>query len=115
MNHATIPARKSRQELEREDVITALKVALKKGTVVYTVLRHVSASGMSRSIDLYVIEGNRPIRLTWSIAIALRWSYDRRHEALKVEGAGMDMGFHAVYCLSALILGEGDALEQRWL
>jgi len=114
MQNKTV-ARKSHKELEREDTLLALRTALKPGTTVYTILRHVSASGMYRWLDLYTIESNRPFRLTWSAAIALEWTYDRRREALKVTGAGMDMGFHAVYSLARALHGDGDALNQRWL
>jgi hypothetical protein len=42
---------------ERADAIHALKhdIKLKPGETVWTVLRHASASGMSRTIDLFVI------------------------------------------------------------
>jgi hypothetical protein len=70
---------------------------------------------MCRWLDLYTIDANRPFRLTWSAAIALEWTYDRRREALKVTGAGMDMGFHTVYTLATVVLGRSDSLTQRWL
>lgn len=114
MQNKTV-ARKSHKELEREDTLLALRTALKLGTTVYTILRHVSASGMCRWLDLYTIDANRPFRLTWSTAIALEWTYDRRREALKVTGAGMDMGFHAVYSLSAVLFKDGNALNHEWM
>jgi hypothetical protein len=40
---------------EHEQAIIDLRRYLRPGTTVYTVLRHVSASGMSRTLDLYVI------------------------------------------------------------
>ena len=92
-----------------------LRRHLKPGVTVWTVLRHVSASRMSRLLDLYVIDGDQPIRLTWSAAKVLDLSYCRKKEALRVVGCGMDMGFHVVNCLSRRVLDDGYALKQRWL
>jgi hypothetical protein len=76
------------------------------GTKVYTVLRHVSRSGMLRHISLFVMhEGDiRPI--TWSAARVLGYPLaSTGHHALKVGGAGMDMGFHVVHSLSYALHG----------
>jgi hypothetical protein len=107
--------RKDAAKIEREETLKALRTALKPGTTVYTILRHVSATGMCRWIDLYVIECNRPLRITWSVAQALEASYDRKREALKVEGAGMDMGFDTVYSLGMVLFLDGNALQHQWL
>ncbi|HWA08325.1 MAG TPA: hypothetical protein VG838_02545 [Opitutaceae bacterium] len=100
---------------ERNEAIASLKEWLKPGTVVYTVLRSVSTSGMSRTLDLYVVLHHEIVRITWSVAKALEWTYDRRKEALRINGCGMDMGYHTVHCLSRVILGDGYALKHRWL
>ena len=99
---------------ERDEAIRDLRESLPPGTTVFTVLRHVSASGMSRSIDAYRIgpEADRDgaaiaWRLSWSICKATGFAYDNRHEAIKVGGAGMDMGFHIVYSLSAALYSDG--------
>ena len=39
---------------ERQESIDTLETLLKPGTIVYTSLRHVSASGMTRWIDVFV-------------------------------------------------------------
>lgn len=39
----------------------------------------------------------------------------RQREALRVNGCGIDVGFQAVYTLAGLVLGDGNALNQRWL
>ena len=81
-----------------------LKKLCKPGATVWTVLRHVSASGMTRWIDLYVIKKNEPMRITWHVS-QLVGTYDRKREALKVGGCGMDMGFHVVHNLSYALHG----------
>ncbi len=100
---------------EQTKALEFLRRFLRKGTKVYTVLRHVSTSGTSRFIDLYVVNQNEPIRITWSAALILEWAYSKRWEAIRVQGCGMDMGHHAVYTLSALTLKDERALTQRWL
>jgi hypothetical protein len=75
-----------------------LRKFLRKGTTIYTVLRHVSSSGTCRFIDLYVVKQNTPMRITWSAAVMLEWTYSRPREAL-----------------GDIILGDGNALNQRWL
>jgi len=93
---------------EKAEAIQTLRDMIPRDTTIYTLLRHRAASGMTRYLDLYVIENNRPLRITWQAAKALCWTYDEKREALKIGGCGMDMGFHAVYTLSS-ILFRGDA------
>ena len=95
-------ASKSVQLANLED----LQAILKPGDTVFTVLRHVSRSGMYRAIDLYVMRDNEPRRITWQAAQLLE-GYDRRHEAAKASGCGMDMGFHLVYELSSRLYRDG--------
>ncbi len=100
---------------EQAKTLEFLRRFLRKGTKVYTALRHVSTSGTSRFIDLYVVKQNEPIRLTWSAAVMLEWTYSRHREALRVNGRGTDVGFQAVHTLGDIVLGNGNALSQRWL
>jgi len=92
---------------EREQAIEQLQKLLKPGDKVYTVLRHVSASGMSRRIDLYTIKDNRPIYLTGYAAKALGLRRSPKKEGVTVGGCGMDMGFHLVYELSGVLFRDG--------
>jgi hypothetical protein len=100
---------------KKEFAINELKGALKPGDIVYTVIRHVSASGMSRDIDLYIIKDNRPQYLTNYISYALEYPLSK-NRGIKVGGCGMDMGFHVVYTLSSILFDrDGYALKQEWL
>ena len=90
---------------EEERCIEALS-DLRPGSTVYTILRHVSRSGMYRAIDLYVMCDNEPQRITF-YASQLLEGYDRKHEAAKASGCGMDMGFHLVYSLSSRLFRDG--------
>lgn len=100
---------------EREQAREYLRERIKPGDTVYTVLKHVSRSGMYRVIDVYVMACDRrraiPLRLSWSVAQATPGvRYDRRHEGVGVSGCGMDMGFHLVDALGWAIWGS----KHRW-
>ena len=73
---------------------------LKPGDTVYTVLRHVSRSGMSRSIDAYKMEHDGPTMLTGPACRLLGLTFDRNNGGAKMGGCGMDMGFAMIYELS---------------
>jgi hypothetical protein len=89
------------------------------GTTVYTVLRSVARSGMSRRIDLYVIEDNRPIWITRPACTATGFGFNERDETMKLQGYGMDMGFHAVSTLSRVLYRDSErpdyVLNHRWI
>ena len=94
---------------------------VKEGDKVYTILRHVSASGMSRNISLVVAREGEIIDITYYAAHALgdKVSESKGHRVIKVNGAGMDMGFHLVYNLSSVLFtGQnraGYVLKQGWI
>ena len=84
--------------------IKFLKSILKKNARVYTILRHVSKSGMSREIDIYYFDkkGNKNY-LSWHASNVIGWSMGKN--GIKVGGCGMDMGFHLIYTLSRCMFG----------
>lgn len=111
---------------ERQEARDKLLTYLQPGDDVYVVNRHTSASGMTRFLELFKIEDGTPHRLTYLAAKALGWTYSDKYEAIKVEGAGMDMGFHTVYSLAQTIFYsdqfadtviDGDDISRRgyWL
>jgi len=88
---------------------------LKPGDVVYTVLRHVARSGMSRRIDLYTFApgegGGPPVKLwlSWHAARVMGYRLGGKSgdDGIVVGGCGMDMGFHLVYTLGARLWPDG--------
>lgn len=89
---------------------------------VYTVLRSVSASGMTRHISLKVVDSDGDILdITYLAARALGDKLQERNgfNTLKVNGCGMDMGFHIVYSLSSVLYAGQDragyVLSHRWI
>ncbi len=103
------------KQAERDQAISYLKESLHPGDTVYVILRHVSKSGMRRLIDLYTIKDGRPFRITWNAAKALELTYDRRQEALRINGCGTDVGFEAAYNLGWAVLDDPNALKHQWL
>lgn len=86
---------------ERDQARDELRKIIKPGDTVYTILRHVSRSGMSRIIDCYIIVKNEPRWIGRLVADALDWTYtDKNRGGLRVGGCGMDMGYHVVSSLS---------------
>lgn len=105
----------------REQLLTHY---VNEGDTVYTVLRSVSSSGMSRKISLKVAKDGKILDLTYYAAIVLDWPLVEVNgsRALRVGGCGMDMGFHTVYSLARGLFREegntkdaGYSLTQAWV
>ena len=79
---------------------------VKPGDTIFTILRHVSQSGMSRDISAIIIDekGNK-YHLDWSISRVLGYPLSKG-EGVKVGGCGMDMGFALVNSLSYALFNE---------
>ena len=105
-----------KSEAARTESIERLKEwGVKPGDTIYTILKSVSASGMSRKLSVFKIENNEPVWLSYHVA-RIVGSWDDKSESVRVSGGGMDMGFHIVYWLSAALFdGDGYALNHRWL
>lgn len=99
------------------EALTDLKEALTEGQTVYTILRHVSQSGMERAISVVIVneEGSGIWDITYLVARAGLYSDHPRHRGLKVRGVGMDMGYAVVDRLSHAVFGEDYKLSQEWL
>jgi hypothetical protein len=112
--------------------IDKLRDLLKPGDIIYTTLKHVSRSGMMRVIDVRVMRNNEPLRISWSVAQAIGYAYNDKHDGVRMDGCGMDMGFALVYRLGSVLWpngtpephgtrnGEPDtcggyALKHRWM
>lgn len=91
---------------DRDAAKDALRELVPPGTTVYTILRHVSRSGMSRRIDLYVIQDGESRWLSGYYKTA-EGITNRKYEAITVQGCGMDMGYHLVYNLSRMLYPDG--------
>ena len=93
---------------ERDNAFATLRGALKPGDTVYTVLKHVSRSGMLREIQCIVTDkrDGRPWDITYFVARVTDNSIGP-HYGVRVTGCGMDMGFAVVYSLSRYLFPDG--------
>lgn len=94
-------------EIERNEAIKRLREEIKPGETLCTILRHVSKSGMSRSISIVQIKKGQTFDWSYLIAKAIDEKIDQKHDGIKIRGVGMDMGFELVYRLSSLLYGYG--------
>ena len=98
-------------EAERLEAVEELRKMLRPGMTVYTVLRHVSRTGMSRGIDCYIIRKGEPVWITGYVGKAIGLPQSRKdweqQNGLRVSGCGMDMGFDVVYNLSRALFPKG--------
>ena len=108
---------KEKEIQERKDFLLSI---LHPGDTVYTILRHVSQSGMRRVIGIIIpivredgkIEFYSP---NYAAGLVTGYSMSKDHDGLVLNGCGMDMGFHLVYNLSQALFGNGYTLKQSWL
>ena len=101
--------------MNKEEAIEKLKEAIKEGDTLYTQVKHVSKSGMTRHIAVRFIKDDYPYDYTYLVAKALDWGYSDKNHGVKVGGCGMDMGFHLINSLSYTLYDDGYAIKQRWL
>lgn len=107
---------------QAQEARESLAKLVSRGDTVYTILRHVSRSGMSRSISMFVIKDGEPVELDYWASRLLGNRFDQDNGGLKIGGAGMDMGFALVYNLSVAMFCPGKydhnsaySLKHRWL
>jgi hypothetical protein len=92
---------------QQSEAIERLRETLKPGDTVFTVLKHVSRSGMMRVIQLIKMVDGEPRYLGYNAHLACGIAYDEKREGLRMGGCGMDMGFAAVYELSSVLFRGG--------
>ena len=127
MTTATATKKTTKKEQKALDVAYAREQLLthyvSEGDTIYTVLRSVSSSGMSRTISLKVAKEGKILDLTYYASIVLDWPLVEVNgsRALRVGGCGMDMGFHTVYSLARGLFREegstkdaGYSLNHAW-
>ena len=95
------------KETERQEAIEKLRGMVKPGDTLYAILRHVSRSGMQRTIDVWVMMEDGPFSIAEWAAMVVGEPLDRNRWGVKVRGAGMDMGFGLVYNLSYALFPRG--------
>jgi hypothetical protein len=76
---------------------------------IYTVLTHVSSSGMYRHIKLLIAGDDQVLDISWNVArILSNVDYKKNINGVGISGCGMDMGFSIVYELGSALFPNGD-------
>lgn len=101
----------TKKEIAQAEAVKTLKDwGVVDGTTIYAKVTRVSASGVSRRVQLFIIHSEneglydfdpRIVDITYWSAKALGWGYKEGYnQGILVSGCGMDMLFHTVDCLS---------------
>lgn len=91
----------------REYCLKELRKILKPNSTVYTVLRSVSKSGLSREISAFAIQKGKLRNLDCLIADAIGHAVG--NQGIKMNGCGMDAGFALVYSIGSALWQKGTA------
>lgn len=94
----------NQKQAKKTEAIDALLRMLKPGDTVCGIVRTVSRSGMSQTIDFYTQKDMAYLSVYMSDAMDLRRA---PNGALKIVGCGMDMVFKTVYDLGAVLWPNG--------
>lgn len=103
------------REQERQEAIERLRGWIKPGDTVYTILRHVSSSGMTRHVGVVLMPSYdhgilHPIS---AVSKALGLKVNKNCDGVILGGCGMDMGFHLVYELGYVLYPEYPCLGEN--
>lgn len=107
MNEKGFPTRGSYRmtwEQAHDENILRKNYGIKPGMTIYTSVKKVARSGMSRRIECFMVEGSEIHNITGFVASIL--GYGRNDDGMAVGGCGMDMGFHVVYNLSRTLFAD---------
>ncbi len=95
-----------------------LRESFPKGSKVFCHVDSVARSGMSRRIQFYqagLDQKGQPFIFRCSYLVANLLDWPLNDDGVRVDGSGMDMGFHAVSCVSYALYGDGYALSHAWI
>ena len=93
--------------MNKLEAITELRKLLNPGDLIYYLIRHVSQSGLTRHIDLYMVKKGEIICISYLAAYATECSLHKQNNSIIVHGCGMDMGFDTVYRLGRALWPKG--------
>lgn len=102
-------------EVQRDTAIQKLREVITTGATIYVVLRRKNQLGTCRWLEFYHVHEGELKRITWDVAIAIQDEYSREHDAVKITGSGLDVGFASVATLAETLFGDSRALRHQWL
>ena len=99
---------------ELEHAYTMLHKYCPEGTEVHCVIRSVARSGLSRRMSLFVLDGQRVQHIGGWVATILGKKLGRDLD-IRVDGGGMDMGYHIVSTIAYKLHGKESSLTHHWI
>lgn len=107
-----IKAKDMDKDYSREQLLTHY---IDQGSIIYTVVRSVSASGMSRIMSFKVVKGGELCDVTYYVAGLLNYSLNdyQGHNTIRVNGCGMDMAFHVVSSVATVLFNDYKTLRSE--
>ena len=102
-------------EVQRDTAVKKLREIVTPGATIYVLLRRKNKLGTCRWLEFYHIHDGQLKCITWDVALAIQGEYCREHDAVKITGTGLDVGYASVDDLGQAIFGEGRALKHQWL
>lgn len=107
MTTATISKKTQAQQEEESAKRYLLSILERQETpTLYTSLKHVSSSGMSSDMKVLAVLDGQILDVTWYVSKIIGTLKERNGQrVIRVGGCGMDMGFHVVYTVSAVLYG----------
>lgn len=111
-------AKHSKEDTTR--AIENLRACYPEGSTVYTILRDVSRSGMSRTVGVVSLQGDGGAiaarHPNWAVSVLLGYRLkSQRWDGVVVGGCGFDAGHDIAYNLGRALYGNGYALKHQWL
>lgn len=122
MTTATLSKKAQAQQNKEEARAYLLSIMEKQDKpTLYTSLKHVSASGMSRDMKVLAVVDGQIVDVTWYVGKLEIGTIKERNgqRVVRVGGCGMDMGFHVVYTVSAILYGYDErgayTIRHEWI
>lgn len=121
MNATLSKKEQTKQEQEKARAYVLGLMLMQKTPTLYTSLKHVSSSGMSRDMKILAAVDGEILDVTWYVAkLGIGTLKERNGQrVLRVGGCGMDMGFHVVYSVSSILYRGDDragyVIRHEWI
>jgi thiamine pyrophosphate-dependent acetolactate synthase large subunit-like protein len=100
---------------EKQIAYNNLKEYVKEGDTIYTIVKKVAPSGMSRQMAVIVRTDTGISNISWWVARALGYRMCKGRDCFSISGCGQDMGFAVAYDIGAELFGDGYKVKHSWL
>ena len=103
-------------EDQKDEAIKRLKnYGIKQGNTIFSYVRSVAPSGMSRQIKFFIAKDSEIYDITRNVAVITDNRFKKDNWTLSISGCGMDMCFAVVYNLAEIIFRneEPDSADRK--